>query len=103
TSSTVNLVYSLPPTVSFANLDTFYCVYFDPDTLIGTPSGGVFSGPGLSGTQNNIFDPVYAGIGDHFITYTYHDPLTSCAYAASLPVHVDFCTSVPQETNGRFR
>ena len=103
TSDTVNLVYSLPPIVSIANLDTFYCVYFDPDTLIGTPPGGVFSGPGLFGIQNNVFDPVYAGIGDHFITYTYHDSLTSCAYAASLPVHVDFCTSVPQESIGRFR
>ncbi len=103
TSDTAYLVYSIPPTVSIANLDTFYCVYHDPDTLVGSPAGGVFSGPGLGGALNNIFDPVNAGIGDHTITYTYNDALTGCSYAASLPVHVDFCTSTPDNSVQRFR
>ena len=34
----------------------------------GAPSGGNYSGPGLTG---NEFDPASAGIGFHTITYTY--------------------------------
>jgi hypothetical protein len=34
----------------------------------GTPSGGVYTGAGVSGT---MFDPAAAGAGTHWITYTY--------------------------------
>jgi len=37
----------------------------------GTPSGGEYSGPGVS---NGMFDPMAAGLGEHTITYTYTDP-----------------------------
>ncbi|MDQ1086945.1 gliding motility-associated C-terminal domain-containing protein [Siphonobacter sp. SORGH_AS_1065] len=36
-------------------------------TLVGTPAGGIFSGPGVVG---NEFDPSQAGIGSFPITYT---------------------------------
>jgi hypothetical protein len=36
-------------------------------TLSGSPSGGTFSGPGVTG---NIFNPTVAGAGLHTITYT---------------------------------
>ena len=103
TSDTVNLVYSVPPTVTITGLDTFYCVYHDPDTLVGSPAGGIFSGLGLSGNQNDIFDPVIAGIGDHVIRYSYTETLTGCSYDITLPVHVDFCTSTPDQAIQRFR
>lgn len=41
-----------------------------PVTLTGTPSGGVFSGAGVTG---NIFDPTIAGVGAHEVYYTYTD------------------------------
>src|SRR5688572_30414360 len=39
-------------------------------TLTGSPSGGTFSGTGVSGDQ---FDPAVAGLGTHTITYSYTD------------------------------
>ncbi|MBL7771579.1 MAG: hypothetical protein JNM95_01810, partial [Chitinophagaceae bacterium] len=35
-------------------------------TMTGTPAGGVFSGPGVTGST---FDPATAGVGTHTITY----------------------------------
>ena len=43
--------------------------------LTGSPAGGIFTGPGISG---NIFTPSVAGSGTHIITYTYTDPSTGC-------------------------
>jgi hypothetical protein len=43
----------------------------NPITLTGgTPDGGVYSGPGVTGTT---FDPAIAGLGTHIITYTIQD------------------------------
>jgi gliding motility-associated-like protein len=36
-------------------------------TLKGSPAGGVFAGPGVTG---NAFSPAQAGVGNHAITYT---------------------------------
>ena len=44
------------------------CVNGSAITLTGSPSGGTFSGLGVSG---NTFDPSSAGIGIHTLTYTY--------------------------------
>ena len=41
----------------------------------GVPSGGVYSGPGIT---NGWFDPALAGSGTHEITYTYTDNNTGC-------------------------
>lgn len=43
------------------------CIDGKEITLSGTPLGGIFSGPGVTG---NIFDPAKAGVGNHIITYT---------------------------------
>jgi hypothetical protein len=37
---------------------------------VGTPSGGVYSG---SGIENNILNVDTAGVGEHYISYTYTD------------------------------
>ena len=54
-------------TLSFAGLLTNYCVNSTPQTLVGVPSGGTFSGPGITGAT---FDPKVAGVGSHTITYS---------------------------------
>ncbi len=57
------------PTASFTGLSTQYCFYEPNDTLTGSPAGGTFSGPGISG---NIFSPSAAGVGGPYnIIYTY--------------------------------
>ncbi len=46
-----------------------FCVDEDPYTLLGeTPSGGMYTGPGVTG---NVFDPQSAGPGIHTIRYEF--------------------------------
>ncbi len=51
-----------------------------------TPSGGVYSGPGVADGadgMNYSFDPAAAGLGTHTITYSYTDATTGCANTAT--------------------
>ncbi|MCK4630787.1 MAG: hypothetical protein KAT40_05050, partial [Bacteroidales bacterium] len=68
-------IYALP-TVSFSGLGSDYCLDDSPVTLTGSPAGGTFSGPGMTG---DVFDPSDAGAGTHNITYNYTDPVTGCS------------------------
>ncbi|MBX2887808.1 MAG: T9SS type A sorting domain-containing protein [Ferruginibacter sp.] len=53
-------------------------------TLSGSPSGGTFSGTGISG---NSFSPSTAGIGNHSIQYTYTD-VYGCTKSAFTTISV---------------
>ena len=57
------------PTASFSGLSPITCGD-ETVTLTGTPSGGVFTGPGITG---NDFVAATAGAGTHTVTYTYTD------------------------------
>ena len=85
-TTTVNAI----PAVSFVGLDTFYCNTAGTSTLNGSPSGGTFSGPGITG---NAFDPVAAGTGTHSITYTYTDN-NGCTNQSVITTNVDVCSGV---------
>ena len=59
----------LPRTVNsifFTELSSTYCSNAASQTLTGVPSGGTFSGAGITG---NVFTPSVAGVGSHTITY----------------------------------
>ncbi|MFC1734270.1 GEVED domain-containing protein, partial [candidate division KSB1 bacterium] len=58
------------PVVSISGLNASYCVNATAAALTGIPSGGTFSGNGISG---NSFYPALAGVNTHYITYTYTD------------------------------
>ncbi len=73
---------ALTPTIS--GLSATYCIDASAVTLTGTPSGGTFSGTGISG---NTFDPALAGVGTFTITYDYDDG-GACFYTTTLPVTV---------------
>lgn len=60
-------------------------------TLVGTPSGGTFSGPGVTGNQ---FDPSVATAGTHTLMYAYTDSLTGCVGYDSISVVVDLCLGI---------
>lgn len=65
-------------------------------TLSGaTPSGGVFSGTGVSG---GMFNPATAGAGLHEITYTYTDS-AGCTGIATDSINVDLCTGINSAIN----
>ncbi|MGE3823139.1 MAG: hypothetical protein AB7G44_02865, partial [Bacteroidia bacterium] len=57
------------PSVTFTGYMDL-CIDQPPLVLTGTPSGGIFTGNGISG---NAFYPAVAGLGDHLVTYTYND------------------------------
>jgi len=64
-----NICYNVPVPV-IQGLPFFTFTSTNTYTLSGTPVGGVFSGPGIVG---NTFSPALAGLGLHFISYTYTD------------------------------
>ena len=74
------------PTVNFSGLDPYYCIYSAPVILTGSPAGGSFSGPGISG---NTFNPATAGAGTHSIVYFYTDPITTCSNQRTILTTVD--------------
>ncbi|MBX2963197.1 MAG: PKD domain-containing protein [Cyclobacteriaceae bacterium] len=79
--------------VTIVGLDPIYAENNDPVNINGVPSGGTFSGPGISG---NTFFPSIANITPaiNIITYTYQDPLTGCFSSPSKSVIVNPITDV---------
>lgn len=56
--------------VALSGLNASYQSTDPASTLTGIPEGGVFLGPGVSGST---FNPASAGAGQHTVTYTYVD------------------------------
>ena len=74
-SASDTIVVTSSIVVDFNGLYASYCEDDYPSTLLPTPTGGVFSGTGITGA---IFNPITAGLGNHDISYTYTDVSTSC-------------------------
>ncbi len=85
------------PAVSFSGLASTYCLIAPAVTLTGSPAGGTFSGPGISG---NTFNPGTAGAGTHNITYSFTNVL-GCTNTSTQPVTVSF-TNVLDWVNLQF-
>ncbi len=84
--SSVTITVNPLPVVSISGLSTNHCLNDAPVALTGTPGGGVFSGPGVTG---NTFDPVLAGVGGPYtVTYNYTDPVTGCSNYSTQQVTV---------------
>ena len=73
------------PVVSFTGLAPSYCLDVALVTLNGQPTGGTFSGVGISG---NTFSPINAGVGTHTIDYSYTDA-NGCTNSVSQDVVVN--------------
>ena len=77
------------PNVSYSGLGSAYCEdNTTPVTLTGSPTGGTFSGNGVSGST---FVPNNATIGSNTITYTYTDG-NGCTDNASIDITVAGCS-----------
>ncbi|MCW3104187.1 MAG: hypothetical protein JWO09_2627 [Bacteroidetes bacterium] len=57
----------------------------------GTPAGGTYSGPGVTG---NMFDPSAAGAGVTDVIYTYTDSVAGCTGSTSSSIHVDVAAGI---------
>jgi hypothetical protein len=91
-SDTVKVTINAIPTVSFNLANDTTCVNGGTITLSGTPTGGTFSGTGVTGTT---FNPATAGVGTHTITYLVTDIATSCSASATDVIVVkSACTGI---------
>ena len=54
----------------------------------GLPVGGTYSGTGVS---NGVFTPATAGLGNHFITYSFTDVNSGCTDYEMVAMHVSPC------------
>ncbi len=97
-SNSVTVTVNALPSVSFNGLNAQYDDTDLPVTLIGNPAGGVFSGPGMSGS---MFDPSIAGVGGPYtITYSYTDANgCSNSYSQSVLINQGYNCGVPQNVN----
>jgi hypothetical protein len=82
-SASQNITIHPNPTVTFSPPQTS-CVGGIPVNLTANPSGGTFSGTGVSG---NTFNPQVAGIGTWVLSYDFTDS-NGCSASASAPVTV---------------
>lgn len=82
-SITVNALPSINATIP-DNL----CIHAAPFNLSATPTGGVWSGPGITDTLNGTFWATVAGIGTTSISYNYTDPTTGCIATVSYDINV---------------
>ncbi|CAN0467132.1 unnamed protein product, partial [Discosporangium mesarthrocarpum] len=73
------------PTVTFSSLSAVCIDNGTVNLTQGSPSGGTYSGTGVSGTS---FDPSTAGVGTHTLTYKFTDG-NSCADSATQTITVN--------------
>ncbi|MBS4058904.1 MAG: BspA family leucine-rich repeat surface protein [Bacteroidetes bacterium] len=90
-SNAISMVVYPLPDVSWTEFEPdTVCIFWDPILLYGgLPSGGVYSGNGVS---NGYFNPTIAGVGEHSLTYQYTDT-QNCSSQASITIFVDYCTN----------
>jgi len=94
TSNSISVTVNPLPTVSFSALGTM-CVYNSPIVLTqGSPSGGTYSGAGVSAGE---FNPTTAGTGTHSLTYSYTDG-NGCSNSQNSSVVVDGCLGLDEES-----
>lgn len=82
TRDTMEFVVHPLPVVN-AGTDIELCISEPVETLSGTPTGGIFSGTGITDAIG-LFDPAVAGVGTFVITYTYTEPVTGCVNSDNL-------------------
>jgi hypothetical protein len=68
-----------------AGSDFEVCLGSGTKLLDGTPEGGIWSGPGVTG---NSFDPSTAGEGEHTLTYRYAEAESLCDISDTLTAKV---------------
>jgi hypothetical protein len=76
------------PTVTLAPVGPL-CITDSAVQLVGSPTGGTYSGTGVS--PSGLFTPSTVGVGDHTIRYDYTDSSTQCFNYAEITITVIDC------------
>ncbi|MEI6488356.1 MAG: T9SS type A sorting domain-containing protein [Bacteroidota bacterium] len=93
---TTNLTINSLPNATMAAFTTPVCAEDAPFALTnGSPSGGVYSGIGVSSSP--IFTPIGSGIGSFVITYTVTNG-NGCSNSATATITVHQCAGVEEYT-----
>ncbi len=88
------------PTVSISAAGP-YCIDGAAENLVGSPTGGTFSGPGITNSVMGTFNPATAGVGTHTITYTFTD-LNTCVNSTTIDIIVNALPTVGLAAAGPF-
>lgn len=96
-SAVVSATVNAAPVVSFSLSQTNFCPNSDVILLTGTPTGGIFSGGGVTGT---VFTPSAAGVGTHTVTYSYTNG-SNCSANVSATATVSTCTGIEELENAK--
>jgi hypothetical protein len=88
TSSPATITVNPLPAVSFSGLASSYAIGATPATLTGSPAGGTFSGPGISG---NTFSPAVAGIGGPYVIFYTYTNGNGCTNSSNQSTTVNNC------------
>ncbi len=91
-TAVVNITVNAKPTVSISAASNTACLNGGPVSLTGSPAGGVFSGPNVSGSNlmpsaTGMFNPVY--------TFTNS---AGCANSATASIVVSVCTEIVSQS-----
>jgi hypothetical protein len=90
-TSGVTITVNSIPSVTYNEVLTLVCENYSPFALTpATPSGGVYSGPGVTG---NMFDPGQAGVGTWNVIYSYTDG-NGCTGMDTSQITVDLCSGI---------
>jgi gliding motility-associated-like protein len=84
-SAQVN-VSVINPTVATINNVNSVCENQSVFNLVGTPSGGIWSGTGITNSTTGTFNPSTSGAGNHQITYSFN---SSCITDATIIIIVN--------------
>ncbi|MBL7911096.1 MAG: M4 family metallopeptidase [Bacteroidia bacterium] len=93
-NSVTNVIVNPLPVVAVTAAQTMVCTSDAPVTLVGTPSGGTYSGIGVTG---NSFNPG-TGAGSYYSVYAYTDN-NGCSATDSVNVIVSICTDIKTVVN----
>jgi hypothetical protein len=94
-STTITITVNPLPTLSVSFFMDTVCLTGGLVTLSGeSPSGGIWSGTGVSG---NMFDPMVPGVGWTTINYSYTDG-NSCTNSITDSLNVDVCSGIAAST-----
>jgi len=97
-SDTINVIIHPLPAVMLTAFNTDTLCITSGNHIInnGNPPGGSYSGSSVTG---NVFDPLAAGTGWHYITYSYTDSL-GCSNIAIDSIFVDVCFGLDEKSKG---
>ncbi|MEI8136455.1 MAG: T9SS type A sorting domain-containing protein [Bacteroidota bacterium] len=93
-SNTTTVFVNALPSVTLSPLTSPICLNSSTIALGGTPSGGSFSGAGVTG---NTFNPSTAGVGTFTISYSFTNT-SNCSSVDAKTVTVSLCTGTSENS-----